>query len=171
MKNKFCTLEELLKFLKEEESKWYYPILSFFRSIKYFIRDLKYLPNKIKYAYQRVKYGYSDEDVWGFDYYLTDIILGGIKILRTNLHGHPCTLNSCEEWEIVLIKIERTFTLIKEMLANNSIPIGMNVAWTEELYKEHVNKQRDFYVWTKKDSEDYHEGWELFKKYFINLWD
>lgn len=39
---------------------------------------------------ERVMYGISNEDVWSLDYYLCNVIIRGINILRKNGVGHPC---------------------------------------------------------------------------------
>lgn len=43
----------------------------------------------LKYYHQRGVRGWSNRDVWGFDYYLSDVIIGGLKKLKEDKHGCP----------------------------------------------------------------------------------
>ena len=54
---------------------------------------------------QRAKRGWSDEDVWGFHFYLAQVIAGGIGYMRDIQHGHPGSLTP-EAWSRVLLDIE-----------------------------------------------------------------
>jgi len=45
---------------------------------------------ELKWYHQRGIRGYSDRDVWGFDYYLSDVIIGGLKKLKKDKQGCPC---------------------------------------------------------------------------------
>ncbi|RLI60437.1 MAG: hypothetical protein DRO67_09070 [Candidatus Asgardarchaeum californiense] len=44
---------------------------------------------EVKSAYERMRRGYSDRDVWGFDYYLSNVIIGGLERLKETKHGLP----------------------------------------------------------------------------------
>ena len=44
----------------------------------------------LKHYHQRGIRGWSNRDVWGFDYYLSDVIIGGLKKLKEDKMGCPC---------------------------------------------------------------------------------
>ena len=144
-------------------------------------------PREVYWFIQRGKRGYSDSDTWGFNYHLSDIITGGIKHLRKNLHGCPDTLNpktgkhdfNIKRWGKILDEIVYTFETGKNVTCSNWLYINtnkwnkkeynrmviickeMNAKWPEEKYK----------ALTKKECKRYEDGWKLFQEYFFNLWD
>lgn len=50
--------------------------------------NLRYQRRRIKWAGQRTRRGWSDQDAWGFDYYLAGVIAGGLANIR-NGHTYP----------------------------------------------------------------------------------
>ena len=131
------------KLSKEWEKK--HPILDFFQSFKYEVGRKIEIPGdfyyNIKYFIQRGKKGYSLRDVWGFDYYLSDIIVKGLTDLKEMAHGIPggnmigCqTLcideNNKEEqkalksWRKDIDRIIWTFEISKKIQDRNWIPVN-----------------------------------------------
>ena len=133
--------DESLEDLFKPETKW--------ESIKYFpvrlwswIEDLWL--NTIAF-FQRGKRGFADKDVWGFDYYLAEVIAGGLKLLRENHGGHPLGLTD-EKWNSILDEIIEGFE------ARNNC----------ESYEEFLSIEAD---------KKLNKSLELFAKYFQDLWD
>ena len=90
----------------------------------------------LKWYHQRGTRGYSDSDVWGFDYYLSDVVVGGLKKLKEDKIGCPCLdgfgTNSSEqtdsqfndmqkEWERRLDCMIFAFETTKKIQSNDLI--------------------------------------------------
>lgn len=115
---------------------------------------------ELRAFYQRGMRGWADCDTWSFDDYLSRVIPGGLKRLKDYIHGCPCEFTDdqegkpirdveegCKEWAKVLQKMIDSFELnTKEQ-----------DEWPYQLTEEE-RKTRD-------------EGYQLFIKYFGNLWD
>lgn len=126
--------------LKVWEDWFYYPISGIWRF------HLKMWPREIQWWWQRGSRGYSDCDVWGFSDYLAGVIVGGLRQLKTELHGWPhCEEISTEkEWENIIDKMIRAFELhLRE------------AEWTKLTDAEQKEKQ---------------EGMLLFARWFGALW-
>lgn len=130
---------------------------------RYFYKNIydiiKYSPHTIKYIFQRIFYGYAECDVWSIDYHLSNIIPNMIRDLRHHHHGHPMDLKD-EKWNEILIEIENAFRL-------DQVIDDLRV-WS--YYKKHFGKDVAFekqeFFRKKRD-----EGFQLFIKYYNNLWD
>ena len=158
------------------------------------------LPGDIKYRWkmetQRAKRGWADSDAWGFDWYLSKVIVEGMTYLKKNKHGVP---NACfeglpeepdgthspesyaiaeERWASVLDTIIFTFAVRQKELDHDlTMPWGETYFTAEELkkYQKFSNEmnQDDFEhrVMTRAEFERYQLGWKYFKKYFGSFWD
>jgi len=126
--------------------------MSLFRNIKYFI--------------QRGRRGYSDEDLWGFNDYLCKIIPPALRHLK-NGTGCPGDLwdgkaknDECHKWDEILEEMAQGFEATEE-IGNPKMMWVEKDKWEQEVdvlkYKQ-LNKK-------------YNRGMDLFKKYFMNLWD
>lgn len=143
----------------------FYSIIDFF----------KYLPREVKWFWQRGKRGYSDRDVWNMDNWFLDIIVPMLKKLKTIKHGYPANLTP-EEWDKIL---DRMIFCFKE--ANDSTCSMIN-EYEEKFILETFgnppkdNKElRENYIRRTTEIEKYQlkmeeEGFQLFSKYFHNLW-
>jgi hypothetical protein len=114
-----------------------------------------------KYAFERVKDGYDSRDVFSLDY---SFLLRYEKILkdfRKYNNGHPCHMTE-EEWDKIL----------DEMIYH-----------LHYMYEENVENELQTYVKDKENSyiivgrtvfdimeEHRKEFFDLFSKYFYNLW-
>jgi len=133
---------------------WFYRV---FNSAVYFLRL------RLPCFFRRGKNGYSYIDVWSFDSYLCDVIIGGVKLLKENLHGAPHELfddnaeNQTWKWEAVLDKIIEGFEAGRALIDMDYIHLGD----TKETW---MPKQ-------EKLTAKFNEGMDLFKQYFFNLWD
>lgn len=103
------------------------------------------IPSEIKWFWQRGRRGYSDRDVWGFDHYLTQVIIGGTAQLAENAHGCPpelfeckysneeqpdcstCTggesnsCPACHKWQTVLMDISNGFANYKRLVLDDEL--------------------------------------------------
>lgn len=132
--------------------------------------DIKILPKIIKWKIQRMNRGYSDCDVFGFDYYLSEIILGGLKQLRKRTCGFPGNLSNINEWYSILDEMifawEVNYNILdKDWLYTDSTKY--NTANNIDMRK----RWKKFgYAMTKTECKKYERGLVLFKEYFFSLW-
>lgn len=194
------SVEELFKSLDNDRA-WFQDICV---SIKYKIRYLWEWPGdfirEIKFGVQRWKRGYSDRDVWGFDYYLTEVIIGGLEQLRKNKQGFPISVidntmpldkdgNLVEDgdtlaskkWDMILDSMIATFKLTKEIQDRNLlIPHKGGEYYTEDELKKEQELCAKFNTgwYAKKYPEDKYktitrEEFEKYKlgwKYFMEYY-
>jgi len=176
-----------------------HPILNFFQSCYYEIARKKDIPENsyynIKYFIQRGKRGYSYRDVWSFYYYLTNVIIGGLKELQKNVHGFPGDLGNSKaidfdgeskgtkKWKEIIGKIIWTFEAIKKIEKYEWLLVEDESKRRE--YKNYIRRlnkpdrkqlfddlpPHKWHLMTKKEMKKYHEGWANLKKYFLYLWD
>jgi len=139
----FKSVKEVRKYFKDMKANW--TVLDWIEHWWhiYFWNHIRYIPSNIKYFIQRGKRGYSDQDVWNFSDYLSDVISQGVRQLIKEQHGYPNNLTD-KQWKSILRKIAKTF----------------------ELYE--IGRRRQL---TNKECEIFERGWELFKEYFESLWD
>jgi len=123
----------------------------------------------IKNLYQRLKRGYTDEDVWSFDAYLNKIIPSAVRQIAKGPNGCPGTFwdkknknDECYKWKVVLEEIAQGFEAA-ESISNFKY---INLVKKEEGYIQEVDKKK-LKMLTKK----YDRGMDLFKKYYMALWD
>lgn len=134
------------------------------------------IPRRIKSFIQRGIRGWADSDTWEFDTYLAKVISGGVKHLRDNKTGFPLMgknmseEQSRKEWKNILNKIIKTFKTA-EKISNGDIFYISPEEYDKGGYIEMVKEIARDVVLTKQESIEYEEGFDLFKKYFHNLWD
>ncbi len=162
-----------------KERKWdkKHPILAY-------LRDLKYVPYRlnsarrdlilsIKSFIQRGKRGYSNSDTWCLCYYLSDTIAKSVRHLKEHNNGYPNGLTE-GKWTDILNIIADAFEFSRRC-SDGELYLIRNERkrkqWQKTLDK--VNKECDCRdrCMTEKEIQLYDKGWELFKKYFHNLWD
>ena len=97
----------------------------------------------IKQKWQKLTRGYSDEELWNLDYTICKWLLPRLKTFKEETNSYPSTLTSPKEWDDILEKIILALELHSSDLPSN---------------KEQTR------------SEQIREGFELFGKYFWNLW-
>jgi len=141
-----------------------------------------------KYPYQRIKYGFADNDVWGLNSYLTDVIIGSVTKLRSNPMGHPCQFNSLQEWQTELDEIIKAFDDYKNYDDNSharldvlhkqhNIPTWQEVAsgelgkFTDYLNNPKYKLPRDVYKKFWDDELVIHNNIKKRMKRIIDVWD
>ena len=124
-------------------------------------RVLKDLFYACRYAFERVKDGYDSRDVFSLDY---SFLLRYEKILkdfRKYNNGHPCNMTE-EEWNKIL----------DDMIYHLHYMIEENV---ENELQTYVKDDENSYIIDGRTvfnimEEHRKEFFELFSKYFYNLW-
>ena len=140
------------------------------------IDSLKYLPQEIKWFWQRGKRGYSDRDVWEIDNWFLNIIIPMLEQLKKIKHGYPVNLTP-EQWDNIL---DRMIFCFKE--ANDSTCSMINEYEEKFILETFGNPSKDNkelkqnFIKRANEIEEYQlkmekEGFQLFSKYFHNLWD
>jgi hypothetical protein len=99
-------------------------------------------PLAIKSFFQRGKRGWADKDTWDFDYYLCEVISGGLKHLKELNHSSEPPLE-------IYDKIIAGFDCAKLLMDEPGLD------QKDRLYAETIRN----------------EGFDLFKKYFNYFWD
>jgi len=161
--------EELLTGVKDRTGFFGYN--NFYYWLKNKIDNIRLFPREVKWKIQRMNRGFSDLDCWGFDYYLTDVILGGIKQLKNNCGGYPGNLKNKKEWIIILDKIIYTFTVAKNVLDNNWYYVSSK-NYNKKCFIETRKKASGvFHFMTLDECKKYENGWKLFQQYFFSLWN
>lgn len=97
----------------------------------------------IKQKWQKLTRGYSDEELCNLDNTICKWLLPRLKAFKEKTNGYPSTLNSPKEWYDILEKIILALELYNSDLLDNQ---------------------------ERARSEQIKEGFELFSKYFRNLW-
>ena len=104
---------------------------------------------------QRVKHGFSTYDWWGFNSYLTFVILGGLKKFKAESMGYPGTIITMGEWvEILDIMIE-----------------GFEAHEEFSALETYEPSKITYEEWSKPLIEKWNTGSKLFIKYYGDLWD
>lgn len=179
-----------------------HPILDFLQSYYYEVGRKSKIPGdtyrNIKWFIQRGKRGYSDADIWGFDYYLSEVIVKGLKDLQKQVHGSPCgtigtqsisiedkDTKEITEWKKIIGEIIWTFEATSKIQEHDWMFVSderrrktmenyvkrLNTPQKEEdkLFKDLPDKH--YYLMTKEDTKRYKNGWKLMQKYYFDLWD
>ena len=106
-------------------------------------RRLYFIKRWIKHFYQRRTRGWDDSDTWSLDHTIAKFVLPRLKLFRKIDFGYPAGLTS-EEWNWIL----------DEMI------------WAMEF---NASGEK----WESLNEDDYNRaqrGYELFGKYFLDLW-
>ena len=132
------------------------------------MKPFKYL----KHLYQRIKYGVSERDTWCLDYYLSDVIINGIKHMWHGIYGTPFGEDDdCGMIEQIYMDIIYTFEIEKEY-ANGDIylPSRLRDETYDEYIKEMDKLEMSEFIISREHYEYYLHGWEVFKRFFGCLW-
>ena len=142
-------------------------------SIKRKYTDLKYF---FKKQYQRFTTGFPHEEAWSFTYFHNKFVVPRLKHLKDNLHGHPSSLNSVEEWQEILEKIiwafEHQDDFIKPIYSDDYDP-RWEVTQTPHGRQYKSMNQTGVIDWTpvREHNKKVEEGLMLFAQYYTDLWD
>lgn len=117
--------------------------------------------------YLKKKHEYFDpKECWDLDCNITKYVLPRLKYFRKHTSSYPGTLNNENEWNEILDKMIMAF----EYRNQGDDWWFKNPRWNyidyPELctFKEHIEEDR-------RRNLAMQEGFELFGKWFLNLWD
>lgn len=145
----------------------------FFYKIKSFIY-------KIKWFIQRGKRGYSDYDIFDISDWFIQVIVPMLKQLKETKCGYPCDMTE-EEWNSQLDKMIKCFMEISEdgcSMKNeyeNKVFESFDIEDTNKDKTEECKELREKWLSREKEINNYKEkmkieAFNLFSKYFWNLW-
>jgi hypothetical protein len=128
--------------------------------------------DEVRYAWQRVFRGWDDTVCWSIDGYLADMIPQWMRRMQKVAHGWTMDLYTDEEIEIISnggqVSEEREKALFQEWKnILEEIAVGF------EAYRE-TDENEYTSIWYKGQEErlaKFEKGFDLFRKYFRNLWD
>ena len=128
-------------------------------------RYLKQFFRSIKWAYQRVTKGYCDRDVWDVQGWFLNTIPYMLKDLKNTTHSYPLDFESPEEWKKILNKIAFSFEALNVDRFPHYNPYDTN---DKKQRGDYMHEEIVFgnYLDELKDNT-----FNLFNKYFWNLWD
>lgn len=175
---------------KLEEAWWCTKSILWYRLLEH-PEDFRYW---LIYKYQRAKRGWSNRDTWGFNYFLSKVIIGGLEYLKKTKHGIPSTVCSkhesdeqfekdCKKWDTILDCMIETFKTARDIseytwFYQNSKKYNIKKAdcWRKVHKKWLVEdpklyEDRELKVMTKKECKEYERGWALFQEHFFGLYD
>jgi len=157
------TLKQVLKDIRSSlKHFWFWKVTYPIKEVRYFI--------------QRGKRGWSDGDWYNLSYYLCGIIVPCIKKLKEKGSSYPTSLDSqkspVKKWQSILDNIIYTFETFRKVIDIKVEYIPLQ-EYTPKLRKKLVARYKKYgiKVLTKKEIEKVEKGFDLFKEYFLNLWD
>ena len=146
------------------------------------INRIKDWLRELKWKFQRFHRGYSDNDAWSIRDWFLLIMPKVLDTMRANLHGSPYGI-TFEEWQNILERMSYCFKEAHEETCSqtNEYEDMFDIYFEENengTYSSKVSNEEIYIKWAKRQEEisEYqtkklHEGLDLFKKYFWDLWD
>ena len=126
---------------------------------------------QIKFFIQRGRRGYADCDVWNVHSYLSDLLP---KMLRQLSVGYGCpsdlydkkaTNNECHKWTEIIEEIAQGFE------AAQFLDKMKYHKWVDSKTSKGAKTLEIDYESLENARKKLDRGLELFKKYYLNLWD
>lgn len=140
-------------------------------------------PSEVKYFMQRGRRGFSDRDLWGINFYLSDIIPKMLRKLADNHFGCPVDFfdesrkqDECHLWRKELIRYAEGWEAIAKVLNDEHIVItplpkgearstvgrhSLEPDWDSKFDEKQMN------AWIKQ----FEDIGPSFFKNFLGLWD
>jgi hypothetical protein len=119
---------------------------------------------QVRWAWQRIFRKYDDRVIWNIDCFLTEMLPIWIRQLKRNKDGIPRIM-----WEEGMTPIDENYNYSEE---DNEIA---RLKWENILdnIAEGFEAGRKIQDWesTEELVKKFDEGFDLFKKYFFDLWD
>lgn len=176
----FNSVDEMFENMKKNYNLWDKFILNpknnWLRWLIYNAKDVPFdFYRKCKRGWQRAYWGVSDEDIWSLDYYLTKVILRGLKQLKATKHGTPYIdgFEGDTDWEEMEKEWQRILgTMIWTFEVTQKIQEGDWLLLPEKGFTEQeMNRlSENFHVMSNAEMYWYKEGWANFQKYYFGLW-
>ncbi len=168
------SFKDMNKEMREKEKHLYYRVyLFFYRNFWRLVRLPRNTRRAIVRFVQRGIRGWANEDTWGLNYYLADVISKSVYHLKKHNYGYPNELTE-GKWIDILNEIRDTFDTAKRIADGTLYLIEdskKRKEWQIVLDKINIKYKNNDRCMTDNQIKEYKNGWKLFKKYFFNLWD
>lgn len=127
---------------------------------------------KIKYAWdnfrrrlQRFKRGWAYSDVWSMDYWFMTTLKPMLVHLRKHHYGVPIEFeNDSDGWDKVLDEMIHCLDMMNNEYVLDHFGFGDWNSWREMTSADHANVYKTM-------EENKNRFFELFGKYFYDMWD
>jgi hypothetical protein len=175
---KYSSVEELVQEYEANTALLKHIYCYLKAKIELFIEFPRNLYLDLEAFFQRGFRGWANRDTWGYDFYLSNLIVQGVKYLKQTKNGYSVEFNSPEEFNKALDEIVWTFKTYKN-IANGELRYKKSSSWTSKYYYEEnirckqINKKcgANDKVMNLEECKRYEKGWKLFQKSFMSLWD
>ena len=161
-------------FKRMDRDRKKHPIYYFIHDVYYRIKHyINYIPVNVRTFLQRGKRGWGHSDVWGLSHYLSKTISETVKHLKENNHGHPAGMTE-GKWIDILNEITYGFDLVKQTVEGDLYYIKGQLRRKKwQKIADGINKKCGSHdrCMTDEEIKAYERGFDLFRKFFINLWD
>jgi hypothetical protein len=122
---------------------------------RYWYKNIKEIPLYFKLMHHLIKHGYDEYATWEtFDWFI-DTMKPVLASYSKNHHGYPCDFENSGEWYKITDHMVELLDLMDEC----------NPKYETKEYANDYDRQRTE-MHAAKD-----EFFQLFSKYFYNLWD
>jgi len=149
------SVQKLLDYFESHQTLWDKITMPFYR-VRNFIREKWW---EFRQRCQRFKRGFAWGDVWDMDAWFISTAKPMLEHLLKKHWGHPCNIEN-EEWEAILQEMIGCLELMDEDKAQAHLGIA------EDDYSAESYKKVGELMEEKKN-----RFFELFSKWFFNLWD
>ena len=113
---------------------------------------------------QRFKRGYAYSDVWDIDQWFMDTIKPMLTHLKEHGCGYPMEFKDRDEWCAILDEMINCLTLMDKDKVEEFLGFGGIEGWRRMDREDHIHS----YETMIKNKNRF---FELFNKYFYDLWD
>ena len=113
---------------------------------------------------QRFKRGYASADVWDIDQWFVETVKPMLIHLRTHGNTYPIEFSSRDEWCAVLDEMIKHIDLMDENSVLHFLGFVDDDCWRHMTIEDHKQIREAMF-------ENKNKFFELFSKYFYNLWD
>lgn len=135
--------------------------MNLYYKIRNEIREAKY---NLKCKCQRFKRGYSNSDVWDMDTWFIDTIKPMLIHLKEHGCSYPMEFEDRDEWCAVLDEMIGCLILMSEDNVHKHLGFDYIDGWKYMMREDHARVY-------KAMNDNKNRFFELFNKYFYDLWD
>lgn len=175
-------LDELItKMNKKPRGK----IVDAYYAVRRFVLDIPYWPRYVKWFFQRGWRGWADNDVWGIDSYILDILPPMLRRLKETKSGIPAMIieegdtdeQSVARWDKIMDELIEGLELKTLWEVDYPKAVGFKKEKPENKWDEYYYDFKDpvwkaaFEVKEKEVGEKFGKSMDLFKQYFGAFWD
>lgn len=123
---------------------------------------------KVLFRQQRIERGFDDSELWNLDYTFIKFMFPRLKALRDYVCAYPGMLNNLEEWQEILDKIINAFDIYLNKECDMPTCTSQDIRSLE--YIKRAEGEAEYNAAVERWKQ-FHEGWDLFHKWFFWFWD